>query len=74
MLHQAERGVTVFDHLRGMTEFKKRFATDQVPLSEIHVTQLGLRWGAAAAAEWMFRAGRRTMRALGNIRFRRPVG
>jgi CelD/BcsL family acetyltransferase involved in cellulose biosynthesis len=62
MRHQAERGVTVFDHLRGITQFKERFATDQSPLAGLCVTRIGTRTISASAADWMRRAARRARR------------
>jgi hypothetical protein len=66
MRHQADCGVTVFDHLRGMTQFKERFATGQNSLAEVHVTRLGLRsvtTSIAAAADYARRATRKIFHA-----------
>jgi CelD/BcsL family acetyltransferase involved in cellulose biosynthesis len=64
MRHQAERGVTVFDHLRGMTQFKERFATDQNPLAGLCVTRVGLRTISASAADWAGRVARGAQRVF----------
>ncbi|HEX4591808.1 MAG TPA: GNAT family N-acetyltransferase [Gemmataceae bacterium] len=64
MRHQAERGVTVFDHLRGMTQFKERFATDQTPLAGLCVTRIGPRTVSASAVDWVRRAARRAGKLL----------
>jgi CelD/BcsL family acetyltransferase involved in cellulose biosynthesis len=59
MRHQAERGVNLFDHLRNMTPFKERFATDQATLDGFRVVRLGIRTVTGAAQDWMRRAARR---------------
>jgi CelD/BcsL family acetyltransferase involved in cellulose biosynthesis len=68
MRHQAERGVTMFDHLRGTTQFKERFATDQDTVTELRVVRLGVRTAAAAALDLAGRAARRLVRKI-----RRPA-
>jgi CelD/BcsL family acetyltransferase involved in cellulose biosynthesis len=75
MRHQAERGVTVFDHLQGMTQFKERFATDQASLAELHVLRVGLRTVTASAVDLMCRGGRRLFRLVRRsaIRANHPV-
>ncbi len=65
MRHLAEKGVTVFDHLKGTTIFKERFGTGSEPLADVHVTRLNLRTTAYAAAEFSRRAVRKLLRAAG---------
>jgi CelD/BcsL family acetyltransferase involved in cellulose biosynthesis len=62
MRHQAERGVTLFDHLTGVTTFKERFATDQAVVEGVRVVRLGLRTRMASAAHWLRRVARRLVR------------
>jgi CelD/BcsL family acetyltransferase involved in cellulose biosynthesis len=64
MRHLAERGVTVFDHLRGRTPFKDRFATDQNPVAELRVVRVGLRTVVASTAHWTGRVLRRAARLV----------
>jgi CelD/BcsL family acetyltransferase involved in cellulose biosynthesis len=64
MRHQADRGVTLFDHLRGVTAFKERFATGQKPLSEIRVTRVGLRTCLARITDGANRFARRIARPI----------
>jgi CelD/BcsL family acetyltransferase involved in cellulose biosynthesis len=62
MRHQAERGVTLFDHLQGNSTFKERFATGQTTVEEFRVVRLGPRTVSTAVADWMCRGARRIIR------------
>jgi CelD/BcsL family acetyltransferase involved in cellulose biosynthesis len=64
MRHQAERGVTVFDHMKGFTPFKERFATDQATVDELRVLRVSLRTVSASASAWIRRGARRAVRLL----------
>jgi CelD/BcsL family acetyltransferase involved in cellulose biosynthesis len=68
MVDQAERGVTVFDHMTGSTQFKERFATDLSPLAELRVRRLGLRMVAHSVVNWVCRAVGRGRRLLSGVR------
>jgi CelD/BcsL family acetyltransferase involved in cellulose biosynthesis len=62
MRHQAERGITLFDHLRGMSTFKERFATGQGKVDELRIVRVGWRTVTASAMGWLHRAARRVLR------------
>src|SRR5262245_44127174 len=62
MAHQAERGVTLFDHPKRMTQLKERFRTGASPLAELRVSRPGVRTATAAAAGLVRRAARRALR------------
>jgi CelD/BcsL family acetyltransferase involved in cellulose biosynthesis len=64
MRHQAERGVSVFDHLLGSSTFKERFATGQTTVDGLRVVRLGARTATAAVTGWVIRAARRVVRTL----------
>jgi CelD/BcsL family acetyltransferase involved in cellulose biosynthesis len=71
MRHQAERGVTLFDHLRGRTPFKERFATDEDVVDELRVVRVSPRTVAFATVDWMRRGARRLLKFF---RGRRQAG
>jgi hypothetical protein len=63
MKFMAERGVAVFDHLRGTSTFKERFGTGTAPLFDLRITRVNARTAAYAAAELSLRAVRKLLRA-----------
>jgi CelD/BcsL family acetyltransferase involved in cellulose biosynthesis len=64
MRHQAERGVTLFDHLRGNSTFKERFATGQTTVEGFRVVRLGARTVSNSIADWIGRGARRIFRVF----------
>jgi CelD/BcsL family acetyltransferase involved in cellulose biosynthesis len=63
MKQMAERGVTLFDHLKGTSTFKERFGTGTEPLVDLRFTRLNFRTTAYAAADVSLRAARKAFRA-----------
>ncbi len=64
MQRLASEGITVFDHLRGTTQFKERFGTGTTPLAEIHITRPSMRLLASGAYKWLGRGARKAWRTL----------
>jgi CelD/BcsL family acetyltransferase involved in cellulose biosynthesis len=64
MRHQAERGVCMFDHLRGKTSFKERFATGQSTVTEVRIVRICARTVTASIYELARRAARRFRRCF----------
>ena len=58
MRTMAEQGVTLFDHQRGVTTFKERFATGEHPLAEIRIVKPTLRYLATTTGD-LVEAGHR---------------
>ena len=52
----AEQGVTLFDHQRGVTTFKERFATGEHPLAEIRIVKPTFRYLATRMGDLARRA------------------
>jgi CelD/BcsL family acetyltransferase involved in cellulose biosynthesis len=64
MRHQAERGVSTFDHLRGKTSFKKRFATGENTVTEVRIVRVCARTIGASLCGLAGRAARRLLRCF----------
>ena len=65
----AERGVTLFDHQRGVTTFKERFATGVQPLAEMTIAKPSLRYLANTTGEFVGRATAKVSRFVkGSLR------
>jgi CelD/BcsL family acetyltransferase involved in cellulose biosynthesis len=64
MRTMAEQGVTVFDHQRGATTFKERFATGTHPLAEIRIVKPTLRYLATTTGDLARRATGKAVRLI----------
>ena len=60
----AVQGVTLFDHQRGVTTFKERFATGEHPLAEIRIVKPNFRYLAATTADLVRRATAKVERLI----------
>jgi hypothetical protein len=73
MKFMAERGVTLFDHLRGISTFKERFETGTAPLTDVRITRVSFRTAAYAATDLSHRATRKVLRAARRRTAERPT-
>ena len=64
MRTMAERGVTLFDHQKGVTTFKERFATGEHRLAEIRIVRPTFRYLASKAGDLMLRATAKAARLI----------
>ena len=60
----AEQGVTLFDHQRGVTTFKERFATGEHPLAEIRIVKPTFRYLATRMGDLARRANAKLARRI----------
>ena len=64
MRTMAEQGVTLFDHQRGVTTFKQRFATGEHPLAEMRVVKPTLRYLTTTTSDLARRATTKAARLI----------
>ena len=73
MRSMVEQGVTTFDHQRGLTSFKERFATGEHLLTEIRITKPTLRYLASTMGELAKRATVKVGATLQGVLVRRTT-
>jgi CelD/BcsL family acetyltransferase involved in cellulose biosynthesis len=72
MAHLAERGVTKYDHLKGINSFKERFATHQSAIVRLRIDRPSLYVLSGQTCEWAANSLHRAVRKL--LSFGRRLG